>query len=281
MFPVSPMALPSPEELADSRAVPSGALRALVDALHTADFGSSRDALEEFAGVTVEICAAEAAVVRLAEPEGAGLTAHAVHAMSPSLAAELAGSRVEVGQEPSSSPLEFAFSAPIELDGELAGSLEVLRDTSPFSEGERLLAQLAAGGLALVLRALASGPAENGSAVERALVLAGEALAAGSDPRARRRARRAPRRRRCGSAGGRPLGDRSRRAEACRVVRRVARGGVGGAFGRADCPRLAQLSHPGTNRRRRHRERSPRASRRWACCSSSSRRIRTRTLSRV
>jgi serine phosphatase RsbU (regulator of sigma subunit) len=176
------MVLPSPEELVDSRAVPSGALRALVDALHTADFGSSRDALGEFAAVTVEICAAEAAVVRLADRDGTGLTAHAVHATSPSFAAELAGSRVDVGQQTSSSRLEFAFSAPIELDGELAGSLEVLRDTSPFSEGERLLVQLAAGGLALVLRALASGPAENGSAVERALVLAGEALAAGSDP---------------------------------------------------------------------------------------------------
>ena len=131
--------------------------------------------------MTVEICAAEAAVVRLVDRDGTGLTAHAVHATSPSLAAELAGSRVEVGQDVSSSRLEFAFSAPIELDGELAGSLEVLRETSPFSEGERLLAQLAAGGLALVLRALASRPAENESAVERALVLAGEALAAGTD----------------------------------------------------------------------------------------------------
>ena len=91
MSPVSPMVLPSPEELADSRAVPSGALRALVDAVHTADFGSSRDALEAFAAVTVEICAAEAAVVRLADADGTGLTAHAVHATSPSLAAELAG----------------------------------------------------------------------------------------------------------------------------------------------------------------------------------------------
>ena len=181
MFRVSPMVLPSTEELADSGAVPSGALRALVDAVHSADFGSSRDALEAFAAVTVEICAAVAAVVRLVDRDGTGLTAHAVHATSPSSPPSCAGSRVEVGQDVSSSRLEFAFSAPIELDGELAGSLEVLRETSPFSEGERLLAQLAAGGLALVLRALASRPAENESAVERALVLAGEALAAGTD----------------------------------------------------------------------------------------------------
>jgi serine phosphatase RsbU (regulator of sigma subunit) len=174
------MVLPHSQERADSRAVPGEALRALVDAVQTADFGSSRDALEAFAAVTVEICTADAAVVRLAEPGGTGLTAHAVHATSPSLAAELAGSRVKAGEE-TTSRLDFAFSVPIELDGELAGSLDVLRDSSPFSDGERLLAQLAAGALALVLRALGAGPAVTESAVERALVLAGEALAAGSD----------------------------------------------------------------------------------------------------
>ena len=175
------MALPHSQERADSRGVPSEALRALVDAVRTADFGSSRDALEAFATVTVEICSADAAVVRLVEPEGNGLTAHAVHATSPSLAAELAGTRVEAGDATRSSRLEFAFSTPIELDGELAGALEVLRDSTPFSEGERLLAQLAAGELALVLRALGPRHAETESAAERALVLAGEALAAGSD----------------------------------------------------------------------------------------------------
>src|SRR6185436_1260409 len=77
--------------------------------------------------------------------------------------------------------LEFAFSTPIELDGEPVGSLDVLRDGSPFSEGERLLAQLAAGELALVLRVLRPRPADTDSAAERALVLAGEALAAGAD----------------------------------------------------------------------------------------------------
>ena len=175
------MVLPHSHERVDTGAVPSEALRALVDAVQMANFGSTRDALDAFAAVTVEICGADAAVVLLAEPEGTGLTAHAVHATSPSLAAELAGSRVEAGEETRSSRLDFAFSAPIELDGELAGSLDVLRDSAPFSEGERLLAQLAAGELALVLRALGPRPAETESAVERALVLAGEAFAAGSD----------------------------------------------------------------------------------------------------
>jgi serine phosphatase RsbU (regulator of sigma subunit) len=175
------MVLPDSQERPDTLAVPSEALRALVDAVRMANFGSSRDALEAFAAVTVEVCGADAAVVRLADSDGTGLTARAVHATSPSLAAELAGSRVDAGEEAKSSRLEFAFSAPIELDGELAGSLDILRDTAPFSEGERVLAQLAAGELALVLRALRPRVADTESAAERALVLAGEALAAGSD----------------------------------------------------------------------------------------------------
>jgi GAF domain-containing protein len=175
------MVLPESEERAEFRAVPSEALRALVAAVRTADFGSSREALEAFAEVTVEVCGADAAVVRLADPDGTGLTAHAVHATSPSLAAELAGSRVAAGEKAKSSRLEFAFSAPIELDGEPVGLLDVLRDSSPFTEGEQLLAELAAGQLALVLRVLGRRTDDTQSAIERTLVLAGEALAAGTD----------------------------------------------------------------------------------------------------
>jgi serine phosphatase RsbU (regulator of sigma subunit)/uncharacterized protein YigA (DUF484 family) len=175
------MALPDSQELADALAVPGEALRALVETVRTADFNSERDALEAFATVTVEVCGADAAVVRLIEPGGAELTARAVQAISPSLAAELAGSRVGVGDRGKVSRLEFWYGAPIEFGGELLGSLEVLRDSSAFSESERLLAQLAAGALALVLRTLGARAADTESAAARALVLAGEALAAGSD----------------------------------------------------------------------------------------------------
>jgi serine phosphatase RsbU (regulator of sigma subunit) len=172
------MVLPDSQELADAPAVPSEALRALVDVLHKADFQAPRDALEAFAAVTVEICGADAAVVRLADTKGPELIAHAVHASSPSLAAELAGSRMAPGDEPKFTRLEYGFSVPIEFGGELVGSLDVLRDGSAFSDNERLLAQLAAGELALALRAL-SPPAERvDSAIERALLLAGEGLAA-------------------------------------------------------------------------------------------------------
>jgi serine phosphatase RsbU (regulator of sigma subunit) len=175
------MVLPDSQERADAPAVPSEALRALVETVRTADFGSERDALEAFATVTMEICSADAAVVLLVEPAGAELTARAVQAISPSLAAEVAGSRVAAGDERSSSALRFLYSAPIETDGVSLGSLEVFRDSSAFSESERLLAQLAAGSLALVLGTLDARAPDTESAVERALELTGEALAAGSD----------------------------------------------------------------------------------------------------
>jgi GAF domain-containing protein len=175
------MVLPDSQERADARVVPSEALRALVETFETADFSSEREALEAFATVTFEVCGADAAVVRLVEPGTTELTARAVHAVSPSLAAELAGSRVAAGDEGRSSRLEFSYSAPIESDGELVGSLDVLRASFTFSEIEQLLARLAANALALVLRTLDAGAADTESAVERALVLAGEALAGGSD----------------------------------------------------------------------------------------------------
>src|SRR5213595_3677288 len=107
------MVVPDSHELADAPAVPSEALRALVDVLRNADFRAPREALEAFAAVTVEICGADAAVVRLAD--GADLTAHAVHASSPSLAAELEGSRLARGEEPSFARLAYGFSVPIEF----------------------------------------------------------------------------------------------------------------------------------------------------------------------
>ena len=161
--------------------VPGEALRALVDAVGAADFGSMHDALESFAALTVDLCAAEAAVVRLADADGTHLAARAVHAVSPSLAAELAGSLVVPGDGPRTSPLAFQLSVPVEFGGELLGSLDVLRDGAPFSDGERLLAQLAAGELALALRALDGDAAGVEWPADRALVLAGEALTAGSD----------------------------------------------------------------------------------------------------
>ena len=109
------MVRPGSEERADTPDVPTEALRALVDAIHKAELGSSRDTLEAFAELAAGICEADAAVVRLVEPDGSGLSARAVYASSPSLAAELAGSRVSPGDGKTASRLAFSFSAPIEI----------------------------------------------------------------------------------------------------------------------------------------------------------------------
>jgi serine phosphatase RsbU (regulator of sigma subunit) len=175
------MALADSPEFSRLPDVPGEALRALVETVRSANFGAPREALEAFAAVTMEMCAAEAAVVRLADSDGAELTAQAVHAVSPSLGAELAGSKVAVGQVGKSSRPEFVFSSEIESDGELLGTLDVLRHGAPFSETERLLADLAAGELALVLRALGPTVERAELTVERALVLAGAALAVGTE----------------------------------------------------------------------------------------------------
>ena len=156
----------------------TGALRTLVDAVRTSLSGSPAEALQTFAAAAAEVCNADAAIVRLAEVARGELTARAVYAISSTLAAELAGSRAT--GENGNGPLEYAFGASVELDGEAVGELELLRDGAPFGEAEQLLARVAADELALVLRALPSGP--NGEVSrDRALVLAGEGLAAASD----------------------------------------------------------------------------------------------------
>ena len=66
---------------------------------------------------------------------------------------------------------------PVRLDGEPAGSLELLCSGTPFGEEDRLVARAAAAQLALAIRALEDRP---GGAVlhrDRALELLGEALA--------------------------------------------------------------------------------------------------------
>jgi serine phosphatase RsbU (regulator of sigma subunit) len=158
----------------------STALRSLTEALREATGYSSRQTLEAFAAAAVEACSADAAVIRLADPDGERFTARAVHATSPALAAELAGSHVE-SDEARSPRLGFGLSVPVEVDGVTAGALEVLRERQPFSDEERLLAELAAAHLALVLRRNGRETLGEDAHAEWSLVLAGEALAAGVD----------------------------------------------------------------------------------------------------
>jgi GAF domain-containing protein len=157
------------------------AVRALIDGLREASAASSRDALETFAALAVDLCGADAAVIRLADSDGGGFTARAVHATSPALAAELAGSHVPVGEPARPLRVGFALSAPIVMDGSVAGSLELLRERQAFADADRALLELIAAQLALVLGADGHDSLGGDVWAERSLVLAGEALVAGSD----------------------------------------------------------------------------------------------------
>ena len=109
---------------------------------------------------------------------------------------------------------------PVRLDGEPAGSLELLCSGTPFEAEDRLVARAAAAQLALAIRALEDRP---GGAVlhrERALELLGEALAV---PREENEAGAA-------HAAGR-VGDRRLRRDALARGRR-ARARVGGVLRR-------------------------------------------------
>jgi len=172
---------PDPKLRAENRDVVGDTIRALIRGLLEAAHGSSRDVLETFAAAAVDLCGADAAVIRLADDDGGGFTARAVHATSPALAAELAGSHVRAEEAERPLRLGFALAAPIEVGGEVVGSLEVLRERQAFSETERALAELTAAQLALVLRANGRDQVGGDAWTERSLVLAGEALAAGSD----------------------------------------------------------------------------------------------------
>jgi serine phosphatase RsbU (regulator of sigma subunit) len=170
----------APQERTDAPAVPTAALRALVDAVRAALSSSEAEALQAFATAAAVACGADAVIVRLAEPSNGELTARAVHAVSPALVAELAGSRVDARGNGRAGQLEFAFAAAIEVDGRSAGELELLRESAPFTESETLVARIAADELGLVLQALVSAGAADLTS-RRALVLAGEGLAARTD----------------------------------------------------------------------------------------------------
>src|SRR5262245_11022461 len=113
------MADPAPRVAPAARAVPVEAVRVLVEAVRASTAVSQSEALERLAAATAEASGADAVVARLAEPGGEGLTARAVHAVSPALAAQVAGSRVVPGKDASAEQLGFghSFAAPIVLEG--------------------------------------------------------------------------------------------------------------------------------------------------------------------
>jgi serine phosphatase RsbU (regulator of sigma subunit) len=140
---------------------------------------------------------ADVAVARVLDTATGDLVARAVSCASPSLAAELEGSRFAaddleqaVVTDPERLPeavvratrgswAQAALQVPVNVGGSTLGSVEFQRAGAPFSPTEQQLAILAAGHVGLVLAA--SGTAETAGAhppVNGALELAGDALAA-------------------------------------------------------------------------------------------------------
>ncbi|HEY6836500.1 MAG TPA: SpoIIE family protein phosphatase [Gaiellaceae bacterium] len=148
------------------------------------DLDAALAAIVERAGLLAD---ADVVIARLADESG-GLVAHAVHARSESVRAELEGSRIDakaaLGDE-LPRPLRVAaervaavgvLRLPVQDDGTVIGSVELLRGRREFDELQAALARAAAEEVALAWRAFAGDPGTARDALE----LAGDALAAGS-----------------------------------------------------------------------------------------------------
>jgi GAF domain-containing protein len=140
------------------------------------------------------LAGAEVVIARLAD-EGGGLVAHAVHARSESVRAELEGSRIDAASAPAAEQTGLeelppalrlaaervaavdALRLPVRDNGSLIGSVELMRTRTGFDDLQVALARAAADEVALAWRAYAGGP---GRPTRDPLELAGDALAAGS-----------------------------------------------------------------------------------------------------
>jgi serine phosphatase RsbU (regulator of sigma subunit) len=162
--------------------------------------GSLPEALQAVADAVARAMRAEVVVARVVDDSRRRLNACAVATSSAALAAELEGSRLPLEDLPEheeSDPdrlpegvrsaaarvgASFVVLLPVYVDGQVRGSLEVMRRGIPFDDGARQLARLAAAQAALAIRAFgADGPAGRGLDSEALLSLAGDALAAGAD----------------------------------------------------------------------------------------------------
>jgi serine phosphatase RsbU (regulator of sigma subunit) len=162
--------------------------------------GSLPEALQTVAEGLSQAVGADAVVARVSEESNRSLNACAVATRSAAVAAELEGSRLPLEEVPEAeeSDLERLPEAvrraaervrasevvllPVHVDGQLRGSLELMRSQRPFDEGERRLARLAAGQAGLAIRAFAGDRAGGRTHdPQGVLSVAGDALAAGAD----------------------------------------------------------------------------------------------------
>src|SRR6266571_8463479 len=178
-------------------AISEQALDALAAAARRAaeepDLGAALRALAEAASEAAE---ADIVVIRLADDDGR-LVAHTIAARSETVVAELQGSSFPLTELPNEEATGDALPEtvrrvvkrtraadalllPLWAGETPLGSLELLRAQRPFVSNEVLAARLAASHLGLVLRAFEDTNGA-GAPLARALVLAGDALAAGLD----------------------------------------------------------------------------------------------------
>jgi serine phosphatase RsbU (regulator of sigma subunit) len=162
------------------------------------DCRTLHEALFTIVAAAASATAAEVVVARVLDPEEGQLEARAVWAVSPAVAAELAGSRFPAEELPVAEaddvlklPAAVRRSAervraravlqvPIVLEERALASLELMRQREPFSVDERVIARLIGYQVGLAIRAFGEDGGD-GEAADGGLELAGEALAAAAD----------------------------------------------------------------------------------------------------
>jgi serine phosphatase RsbU (regulator of sigma subunit) len=177
-----------------------GGLEALAEAgLALGLAGSLSEAMQTVAEAAARAAGAEVVVVRIADDARASLNACAVATSSAAVGAELEGSRLPLADVPEHEVSDAdhlpegvrraaervqassVLLIPVQIDGRVEGTVELMRAGDAFDDAERRLARLAAGQAALAIRAF-EGRGGNGEIdAEATLGLAGEALAAGAD----------------------------------------------------------------------------------------------------
>ena len=156
-------------------------------------------ALETLARATARATAAEVVVARVVDELDQELRACAVASASAAVAAELEGSRFAVAELPAAEESDPAalpdavrraaervratavVQLPVVAEGQVLGSLELMRAGVPFDEAERRIGRFAAAQAALAIRAFRGNGHVTAADPARVLTLAGEALAAGTD----------------------------------------------------------------------------------------------------
>jgi serine phosphatase RsbU (regulator of sigma subunit) len=161
--------------------------------------GSLSEAMQTVAEAAARAVSAEVVVVRVVDDTRASLKACAVATSSAAVGAELEGSRLPLADMPESEVADAerlpesvrraaervqassVLLIPVQIDGRVEGSVELMRAGDAFDDAERRLARLAAGQAALAIRTFEDGAGADEIDAEVTLGLAGEALAAGAD----------------------------------------------------------------------------------------------------